>query len=70
MALPVLTPTPTPPERRDDYAGLEELDRPELDDFVAPPLEGDDSPDTERDPDLPVLDWDDDDGESGIKPRR
>ena len=68
MALSVPTPIPTPPGARDDdpwksptgdYAGIEELDRPELDDYA---------PDTE--PCLPALDWDEADGESGVKPRR
>ena len=69
MALSLPTPIPTPPGARDDYdyAGIEELDRPELDDYVAP-LEGGDAPDTE--PCLPALDWDEADGESGVKPRR
>ncbi|HEY1954812.1 MAG TPA: hypothetical protein VGH28_04355 [Polyangiaceae bacterium] len=60
MALPLPTPIPTPPEARDDYAGLEELDRPELDD----------APDTEPSPTLPTLEWDEEDGESGVKQRR
>lgn len=63
MALPVLTPTPTPPEARDEFAGLEELDRPELDE---------DAPFTEEaptTPTLPTLEWDDDDDESGVKRR-
>ena len=59
MALSLPTPIPTPPGARDDYAGIEELDRPELDDWA---------PDTE--PCLPALDWDEADGESGVKPRR
>ena len=58
MALPARTLTPKPPAPpRDDYAGLEELDRSELDE----------QPDTDREP-LPALEWDDD-GESGIKRR-
>jgi hypothetical protein len=58
MSLPLPTYTPTPPAPpREEYTGLEELDRPELDD----------APDTEREP-LPPLDWDED-GESGIKRR-
>ncbi len=59
--------TPKPPrdERTDDYIGLDELDRPELDDDL------DGAPDTERDtvPRLPTLDWDDEDGESHVKRR-
>jgi hypothetical protein len=59
MSVPLPTYTPKPPAPPpEEYAGLEELDRPELDD----------QPDTERDP-LPALGWEDD-GESGIKPRR
>ena len=58
MAFPLFTPIPTPPgAASDEFAGLEELDRPELDD----------APDTE--PRLPALEWDED-SESGIKPRR
>ena len=56
MALPLLT-TPPPPAPRDEFAGLEDLDRPELDE----------APDT--DPELTPLDWDGD-NESGIVPRR
>jgi hypothetical protein len=61
MSLPLLAPTPKPPAPpRDDFADLEHLDRPELDD----------APDTEREPlTLPSLEWDQDDGESGIKRR-
>lgn len=57
LPLPLYTPKPPAPSR-EDYAGLEDLDRSELDE----------SPDTERDP-LPALGWEDD-NESGIKPRR
>jgi hypothetical protein len=57
MSLPQRTPTPPVP-RRDDFAGLEDLDRPELDD----------APDTDPMP-LDPLDWDGD-NESGIVPRR
>jgi hypothetical protein len=43
----------------EDFTGIEDLDRPELDD----------APDTERTPaTLPSLGWDDD-GESGVKRR-
>jgi hypothetical protein len=56
MSLPLRIPTPKPPPQ-DDYSGLDELDRPELDD----------APDT--DPCLPALDWDESDGESGVKRR-
>ncbi len=59
MALPLPTPIPTSPGTRDEFAGLEELDRPELDD----------APDTVPDPKLPALGWDED-SESGVKPRR
>jgi len=60
MSLPLRIPTPKPPQH-DDYTGLEELDRPELDDV----------PDTERDPrPLPTLEWDEVDGESGVKDKR
>lgn len=65
MAFPLPTPGPTTPAddpwkspKGDEFAGLEELDRPELDD----------GPDTE--PCLPALEWDDEDGESGVKKRR
>ncbi len=64
MALPL--PTPKPPAPRDDYAGLEDLDRPELDDYVAPPERGD-APDT--DPMLTPLDWETDQ-DSGIVTKR
>lgn len=58
MALPALIPTPKPPPR-EDYTGIERLDRPELDDV----------PDTDREPPtLPSLGWDDD-GDSGVKRR-
>ena len=71
MAFPVLTPNPTFPEARDalkppsgdEFAGLEELDRPELDE---------DAPMAEEPPTvpcLPTLDWDQDDDESGVKRR-
>ena len=63
MALPLLrTPTPPPPPRKkhDEYAGIEDLDRPELDD----------PPDTDPSPTLPSLEWDEGDGESGVKQRR
>ncbi len=67
MSLPLRLYTPKPPrdQRTDDYTGLDELDRPELDDL-------EDAPDTERDtvPELPTLDWDEEDGESHVKPRR
>ncbi len=53
MSLPLPIPTPKPPVPRDEFAGLEELDRPELDE----------APDT--DPMLTPLDWDGD-KESGI----
>ncbi len=53
MSLPLQIPTPKPPVPRDEFAGLEELDRPELDE----------APDT--DPMLTPLDWDGD-KESGI----
>jgi hypothetical protein len=46
------------PREQNEFAGLEDLDRTELDDF---------SPDT--DPMLVPLDWDGD-NESGIVPRR
>jgi len=57
MSLPLRIPTPKPPPH-DDYSGIDELDRPELDD----------APDTERDtvPQLPTLEWDETDGESGV----
>ena len=55
MALPL--PTPKPPAPRDDYTGLEDLDRPELDE----------APDT--DPMLTPLDWDTDQ-DSGIVTKR
>ena len=59
MALPQRSPIPPAPQReRDEFAGLEDLDRPELDDFA---------PDT--DPMLVPLDWEGD-SESGIVPRR
>ena len=58
MALPKRSPIPPAPrERIDEFAGLEDLDRPELDE----------APDT--DPMLVPLDWDGD-NESGIVPRR
>ena len=57
MSLPLRTPTP-PPVPRDEFAGIEDLDRTELDEFA---------PDT--DPMLVPLDWDGD-NESGIVPRR
>ena len=57
MALPLLTTPPPPPAPRDEFAGLEDLDRPELDE----------APDT--DPMLVPLDWDGDQ-ESGIVPKR
>ena len=57
MALPLLITIPPPPLPRDEFAGLEELDRAELDD----------APDT--DPELTPLDWDAD-GESGIVQKR
>lgn len=58
MALPARTLTDKPPAPpRDEYAGLERLDRAELDD----------QPDTDRNP-LADLEWDED-GESGIKRR-
>ncbi len=63
MALPLRTPTPpapAPPRKiGDDFFGIEDLDRPELDD----------APDTEPCPTLPSLGWDDD-NESGVKQRR
>ena len=65
MALPLLH-TPVPPPRvpaikPDDYLGIEDLDRPELDE----------APDTDPCPTtLPSLEWDDGDGESGVKQRR
>jgi hypothetical protein len=51
MALPLPTPKPPVP-RDDDFAGLEDLDRPELDE----------APDTDpmTDPMLTPLDWDQD----------
>ena len=55
MALPQRS--PIPPAPRDEFAGIEDLDRPELDE----------APDT--DPMLVPLDWDGD-NESGIVPRR
>jgi len=72
MALPLRTPTPPPlphktdksrPHRTrepgpDDFTGLDELDRPELDD----------APDTDPMPALTALDWDSD-AESGVKRR-
>ena len=57
MSLPLRSPIPPAPNSRDDFAGLEDLDRPELDE----------APDT--DPMLVPLDWDGD-NESGIVPRR
>ena len=72
MTLPLrTTSTPPPPLRKiprgdcaDDYSGIEDLDRSELDD----------APDTEREehapPTLPSLEWDEKDGESGVKQRR
>ncbi len=65
------TSTPPPPLRKipphttaretDEYMGIEDLDRPELDEV----------PDTDRTPPtLPSLEWDDKDGESGVKQRR
>ena len=63
MSLPLRIPTPKPPpppqttrSTGDDYTGIDELDRWELDE-----------PDTERMP-LPPLDWDND-SESGVKRR-
>jgi len=50
MALPL--PTPKPPAPRDDYTGLEDLDRAELDE-------------ADTDPMLTPLDWDGD-SDSGI----
>ena len=55
MALPQRS--PIPPAPRDEFAGIEDLDRIELDE----------APDT--DPMLVPLDWDGD-NESGIVPRR
>ena len=66
MSLPQRSPIPPAPPKRDEFAGLEDLDRPELDDFIASP-DGDDAPDT--DPMLVPLDWEGD-NESGIVPRR
>ena len=58
MSLPQRSPIPPAPRERDsEFAGLEDLDRPELDE----------APDT--DPMLVPLDWDGD-NESGIVPRR
>ena len=59
MALPQRSPIPPAPRERqvDEFAGLEDLDRPELDE----------APDT--DPMLLPLDWEGD-NESGIVPRR
>ena len=58
---PAIAPTPKPPRFDPDFTDLERLDRPELDD----------APDTDRGdpPTLPSLEWEDD-GESGVKPRR
>ena len=58
MSFPLTLYTPKPPApSREEYAGLEDLDRPELDD----------APDTEREP-LPALGWEED-SESGVKRR-
>jgi hypothetical protein len=60
MSLPQRSPIPPAPRERpfgDEFAGLEDLDRTELDE----------APDT--DPMLVPLDWDGD-NESGIVPRR
>ena len=57
MSLPLRSPIPPAPRERDEFAGIEDLDRPELDE----------APDT--DPMLVPLDWDGD-NESGIVPRR
>ena len=64
MALPLRTPTPPAPApprvKGDDFAGIEDLDRDELDE----------APDTDPCPTLPSLEWDERDGESGVKQRR
>ncbi len=56
-ALPLTRRTPKPPVPHPDtvdYEGIEELDRPELDSIPPPPI-------------LPGLEWDEADGESGVK---
>jgi len=60
MASPLVIPTPKPPPRGDDFADLEHLDRPELDEV----------PDTDRDPRAPLspLEWEED-SESHVKRR-
>lgn len=45
---------PVPDPDTVDYEGIEELDRPELDSIPPPPV-------------LPALEWDETDGESGVK---
>jgi hypothetical protein len=63
MALHLRIPSSSskPPPRVDDFADLDRLDRPELDE----------APDTERDPRGPLanLEWEEEDNESGVKRR-